>query len=317
MARGPPRKGSPMRVHPAAGRGALARRIALLLSLIVAMCALLAPSTSLAGSSHAKSHKTAHSKKHKKHKKHKHHKKSGGSKSSALKSHGVKLAILHANQSNNWFGYNQGALESGKSMFTSITGDWTVPTASQHTSGQDESSSDWIGIGGGCMNTSCTATDPTLIQTGTEQDVTGGKPSYSAWYELIPLPSISISMTVAPGDHMHAAISQVVPGLWSITLNDVTRGENYSTTVPYASTEGSAEWIEETPLVLGTNAGFAALPNLSKVPFTNATANGAAANLQPSEEMNLVDSNGNVIGAPSAPLSSTSFDDCAWASSCS
>ncbi len=124
-------------------------------------------------------------------------------------------------------------------------------------------------------------------------------------------------MTVQPGDHMHSAISQIVPGLWTITLNDVTRGENFSTTVPYTSTEGSAEWIEETPLVLGTNAGFAALPNLSNVPFTNATANGAAANLQASEEMELTDSNGNVIGAPSAPLSATSFDACAWASSCS
>jgi hypothetical protein len=116
---------------------------------------------------------------------------------------------------------------------------------------------------------------------------------------------------------MHADITQTVPGVWTITLQDLTRGENFSTTVPYTSTEGSAEWIEETPLLLGTNAGFAALPNLSKVAFTSATANGSAANLQASEEMDLTDSNGNVIGAPSAPLSSQSFDACAWASSCS
>ncbi len=110
----------------------------------------------------------------------------------------MTLAVLHANQSTNWFGYNQGALEPGKSLFSSITGDWTVPTATQHTSGQAESSSDWIGIGGGCMDTSCTTTDSTLIQTGTEQDVTGGKASYSAWYELIPAPSLTINMTVSP-----------------------------------------------------------------------------------------------------------------------
>jgi Peptidase A4 family len=309
-----------MRVHHVAGRGALARRLTFLTALIVAIGALLAPSTSLAGSSHAKSHKTAHHKKHKKHKKGKKpgSSNSGGAKSSSLKSHGIKLAILNANQSSNWFGYNQGALESGKSLFTSITGDWTVPTATQHTSGQAESSSDWIGIGGGCMETSCTATDQTLIQTGTEQDVSSnGTASYSAWYELIPAPSISISMTVQPGDHMHASLSQTLPEVWQITLQDVTRNESFSTTLPYPSTEGSAEWIEETPLVLGANAGFAALPNLSTVPFTNATANGAPANLQPAEEMDLTDSSGTVIGAPSAPKSSTSFDDCAWASSCS
>src|SRR5207248_9265384 len=121
--------------------------------------------------------------------------------------------------------------------------------------------------------------------------------SYSAWSELTPAPSISINMTVQPGDQMHAAIAQTLPGVWTITLQDLTRGENFSTTVPYSSTQGSAEWIEETPLVLGTNAGFAALPNLTTVPFTSATANGAAANLQTSEEMNLTDSGGNVIGA--------------------
>jgi hypothetical protein len=168
------------------------------------------------------------------------------------------------------------------------------------------------------MDTSCTTTDSTLIQTGTEQDVaSNGAASYSAWYELIPAPSMTVNMAVKPGDHMHAAIAQTLPGLWKITLQDVTTGKTFSTTTPYSSSEGSAEWIEETPLVIGTNAGFAALPNLSTVSFNSATANGAAANLQTSEEMDLVDSNGTVIGAPSAPKSSQSFDTCAWASICS
>src|SRR5258708_21876121 len=51
------------------------------------------------------------------------------------------------------------------------SGDWTVPTVTQHRAGKAESSSDWIGIGGGCVDASCKATDDTLIQTGTEQDV--------------------------------------------------------------------------------------------------------------------------------------------------
>jgi hypothetical protein len=315
-----------MRVHLVAGRGALAKRVAVLLPMTVAACALLVPSTS---SAHGRNHRSAHHNKSNKHHNHHHHGRPGGPGTSGgsggsntghgLQSHGQKLRLaLNTNQSSNWFGYNQGALEPGKSLFTSITGNWVVPTATQHTSGQAESSSDWIGIGGGCMETSCTATDSTLIQTGTEQDVgSNGAASYSAWYELIPAPSISIPMTVKPGDTMSASITQTAPGVWSITLTDVTENENFSTTVPYSSTEGSAEWIEETPLDIGTNAGFAALPNLTKVPFSNATANGAAANLQTSEEMQLIDSNGNVIGAPSAPLSTTSFDDCAWASSCS
>jgi hypothetical protein len=246
--------------------------------------------------------------------------------SAALKSHGQLLHLApglraNTNTSSNWFGYNQGTLEQGGKMFNSITGDWTVPTATQHTAGQDESSSDWIGIGGGCIDAGCMTTDSTLIQTGTEQDVSSGTASYSAWWEVIPAPSVTISgMTVKPGDHMHASIAESVPGsnVWTITLRDVTRGESFTQTTPYSSTHATAEWIEETPLVLGTNAGFAALPNLTNPAWTSATVNGASAGLKTSEEMDLVDSSGKVIGAPSAPnATANGFNECAWASTCS
>jgi hypothetical protein len=76
--------------------------------------------------------------------------------SAKLTSHGqlLKLGPLHANTntSTNWFGYNQGTLEQNGKLFNSISGDWTVPAATQHTAGQAESSSDWIGIGGGCID---------------------------------------------------------------------------------------------------------------------------------------------------------------------
>jgi hypothetical protein len=244
-----------------------------------------------------------------------------------LKSHGQLLhpvphsLKVNANSSSNWFGYNQGTLEQGSKLFNSITGDWTVPTATQHTAGQAESSSDWIGIGGGCVDSGCTTTDSTLIQTGTEQDVSAsGAASYSAWYELVPAPSLTISMTVAPGDHMHASLAEVVPNsnTWTITLQDVTRGETFTTTVPYSSTHATAEWIEETPLLIGTNAGFASLPNLTNPAWTSATVNGASAGLKSSEQMDLIDSSGKVIGAPSAPnATANGFDECTWASTCS
>ena len=247
--------------------------------------------------------------------------------SAALTSHGQLLHLVphslkaNTNTSSNWFGYNQGTLEQGSKLFNSITGDWTVPTATQHTAGQDEASSDWIGIGGGCIDAGCTATDSTLIQTGTEQDVSSGTASYSAWWELVPAPSITISgMTVAPGDHMHASLAEVVPdsNVWTISIQDVTRGESFSQTVPYPSTHATAEWIEETPLEIGTNAGFAALPNLTNPAWTSATVNGASAGLKTSEEMDLIDSNSNVIGAPSAPnATANGFDECTWASTCS
>jgi hypothetical protein len=248
---------------------------------------------------------------------------------SALTAHGQfpKVAHLRANtnQSNNWFGYNQGTLEQGNKLFSAIAGDWTVPTASQHTKGQNESSSDWIGIGGGCVDAGCTVFDSTLIQTGTEQDVAAdGTPSYSAWWEVIPGPSVTITppvgtMNVGPGDHMHASISEAVPGsnVWTITLQDQTRNETYTTTVPYSSTHATAEWIEETPLILGTGAGLAALPNLTSPAFDLATTNGQPANLKSSEEMQLVDSSGQVLGTPSSPdPDADGFNACAWSGTC-
>ncbi|HEY8028784.1 MAG TPA: G1 family glutamic endopeptidase [Gaiellaceae bacterium] len=245
---------------------------------------------------------------------------SGSAAAAAPSAHGQLIHVrANTNQSSNWFGYNQGSLEQGGKLFTSITGDWTVPTVSQHTAGQAEDSSDWIGIGGGCVDAGCTATDSTLIQAGTEQDVSGGVASYSAWWELVPAPSISISMTVGPGDHMHASLAELVAGsnAWTITLQDVTRNETFTQTVPYSSTSLTAEWIEETPLILGTNAGFAALPNLTSPVFDLATVNGAPANLTSSEQMQLIDSNGNVIGSPSAPDSDADgFNACTWATSC-
>src|SRR4051794_34015063 len=235
--------------------------------------------------------------------------------------HGQLLNLrANSNQSGNWFGYNQGTLEKGATLFSSITGDWTVPAATQHTAGQAEYSSDWIGIGGGCVDAGCTVPDNTLIQTGTESDVSaGGAASYSAWWELIPGPSIDISMPVAAGDHTHSSIAELVTGsnVWTITLQNVTRGQTFTTTVPYSSTHGTAEWIEETPLLLGTNAGFAALPNLSNPAFTNGTVNGANAGLTAAEQIYLTDSNGKVIGSPSAPNAARNgFSACTWATSC-
>jgi len=245
---------------------------------------------------------------------------------SAAKAHGHLLQLTpttraNANQSSNWFGYNQGSLEKGNKLFNAITGDWTVPAATQHTKGQEEYSSDWIGIGGGCVDANCMVGDSTLIQTGTEQDVSAsGAASYGAWWELIPGPSLEITnMTVRAGDHMHASISEVAAGanVWTITLQNVTRGQTYTTTVPYSSTHATAEWIEETPLLIGTNAGFAALPNLTNPAFTAATTNGRPANLVASEQMLLTDSNSNVIGAPSAPnATADGFSACTWATSC-
>lgn len=231
------------------------------------------------------------------------------------------IVAFNASSSNNWSGYNKGALETGTpTLFSQVSSDWTVPTATQATPGQAEFSSTWIGIGGGCLDSTCLVTDNTLIQTGTEQDVAAnGAPTYSAWYELIPAPSIQVSLAVRPGDRMHADIREVIAGsnVWTIGLANKTTGLSFTTTVPYSSTKGTAEWIEETPLLIGTNAGFSAMPNLSAANFDNSLANGVGAALNPREQINLVTSAGASIATPSAPdVEADGFNVCTFATTC-
>ena len=220
-------------------------------------------------------------------------------------------------QSSNWSGYNKGVLDTD-TLTHSISAQWVVPKATQHTAGEAEDSATWIGIGGGCLQTSCTATDETLIQAGTEQDVSAsGQATYDAWYEIIPVPEIASSIVVHAGDVINCSIGQVVPGVWTISLNDSTDGQSFTETVPYTSDESTAEWVEETPTEIGTSGtGLAALPNLTTVHISQATVNGASAGLQADEALQLIDSNGNPIATPSAPVSGNGFNDCAWAITC-
>jgi hypothetical protein len=60
-----------------------------------------------------------------------------------------------------------------------------------------------------------------------------------------------------------------------------------------------------------------ALPNLTNPAFDNATTNGAPANLKASEKIDLIDSNGNVIGTASNPdAQANGFAACTWATTC-
>ncbi|MHB1854673.1 MAG: G1 family glutamic endopeptidase [Acidimicrobiales bacterium] len=228
-------------------------------------------------------------------------------------------ATFATSQSTNWSGYSEPLTQSGP--YQSISATWTVPTATQHTAGQAESSATWVGIGGGCITSDCLVGDSTLVQAGTEQDVSaGGTASYYAWWEIVPVPSIQFSMPVTAGDVISASLTQTAPEVWNIVLTDLTTGHTGTATqtIPYPSDYTTAEFIEETPLSVGTSGtGLTNLPNLGTVGFSNAKVNGGPAGLVPADEMQLTDSNGNVIATPSAPdPTGTAFNDCTWATTC-
>jgi len=139
-----------------------------------------------------------------------------------------------------------------KPLVTGVSGSCVVPQI--HISQNDTFSAVWVGIGGFFGHT--------LIQTGTEQDCVGGVIQYSAWYELLPSDSVTITtMEISPGDEMTASISLENPAesIWSIRIDDLSTGQSFSQNFFYSSSKLSAEWIIERPDVndtLGEIADF-------------------------------------------------------------
>jgi hypothetical protein len=234
-------------------------------------------------------------------------------------SHGVGV---NTNQSSNWSGYNIGAdypQVSPGTTFTSVTGEWRVPKASLHSSSDsEEDSATWVGIGGGCVEDSCTVTDNTLIQAGTEQDATSTGSSYDAWWEIIPEPETEVSLPVKAGNLIKVTITETsTPGQWSIEIDNLSTKKNFTTTTPYSSSMDTVEWIEETPLEIGTEGtGLATMPNLTKVHIYGATYNGSNPGFQKIDEMQL-SNNSEIEATPSAPTKkANAFYDCTWSSTC-
>ncbi len=160
--------------------------------------------------------------------------------------------------SSNWSGY---AATGG--TFTSVTGTWTVPDPSTTSVGADAT---WVGIGG--------VSSHDLIQAGTETTISGGSSAhFDAWIEMLPRSQQIVPLTISPGDSVTVTITQQQGDQWLISLKDNTTALDYSTTVTYASTNSSAEWVEEAP-----SGGRRILPidDFGSVHFTaaKATANG-------------------------------------------
>jgi hypothetical protein len=227
-----------------------------------------------------------------------------------------RIISLGAMQSSNWAGHSLSYLSNGRKVFTQISGRWIVPTATQHAAGVAEYSVNWVGIGGGCVDSTCLTVDPTLIQAGSGQYVdAGGQRRYFGWWEIIPGPILEITdFVVRPGDSVFADIRQAGgPVLWKITLTNETTGQTFTTTTPYASARLTAEWIEERPSV----GGFPApLPNLSNPRFNYSRANNVAARLSAATAI-VMDDGSTRLATPSSPdPDNDGFNVCTYTTSC-
>ena len=215
-------------------------------------------------------------------------------------------------QTFNW----SGEFQRG-SVITAVSGSWTVPAvpASNHLA----MVSTWVGIGG-------LSTTAPLIQAGTiSVQTTTGTTAYSAWYEMLPNQSYTVtstatvggtaSFTVKPGDVMSVSLTNVGGNNWDIVISDETAGWRFEHTFTYASTETSAEWVTERPAyVNGSQYSLYTLADYGTTRFTNlevAQSSGALGAPTALGAFAMYDTTGSVISA-SGPVSSatgTSFTD--------
>lgn len=148
-------------------------------------------------------------------------------------------------------------------IVSSVKGSWIVPKVNVNDSPHNSFSAAWIGIGG--------QTDETLIQIGTEHDCINGMDTYSAWYEMLPNDSVTITtINVSPGDQITASMTLINPTNyeWSIQISDDTKGQVFQQNFIYHSSRLSAEWIVERPEI---NNRFSTLCDFGKIVFTDAT----------------------------------------------
>ncbi len=197
----------------------------------------------------------------------------------------------------NW----SGEVETG-SNFTAVGASWTIPSIVASPTLQF--AANWVGIGG--------VTGTTLIQVGTIGATATKEVGYSAWVEVLPEPSWTLtltstpggspSFTVAPGDVMQASVALTSTGLWHVTISDTTAKWTYSHTFGYQVTATSAEWITERPTVFTTTTRQTTLSPLADYRSTRfshlESAEGGASSPPSSLTPVRMEAAGSVISAP-------------------
>jgi len=178
-------------------------------------------------------------------------------------------ALADTTTSSNWAGY---AVHRTGVSYRAVEGSWRQPSVSC-TPGARTYSSYWVGLGGYSVNSRA------LEQIGTEVDCTGsGKVRSTAWYELVPDPSVQLELTVVPGDVLKASVS-ISGRRVSLSLYDVTRGHGFVRTVTASLIDvTSAEWIVEAPSECISANACETLPlaNFGSAQFTSALATSSA-----------------------------------------
>jgi hypothetical protein len=153
----------------------------------------------------------------------------------------------------------------------------------------------WVGLDG--------AGSHTVEQTGTFSQCDHGTPSYAAWYEAFPAPSVILPEPVAPGDTMTATVTNTGPQTFDLVLTNQSRGWTSTNPIRVSGRLASAEAIAEAPSLMGQ---LLPLANFGSVGFSGVTVNGAPLAAARPFAVTMVSAGGITKAVPS-PLSSGSF----------
>ena len=154
--------------------------------------------------------------------------------------------------------------------FSSTTATWVQPRVTC-SEGRATYSAFWVGLGGLASDASA------LEQVGTQSNCNAsGKAAYSAWYELVPAPSVTVNLKVRPGDLISASVNVEPTGIL-VQVKNRTRKTNFTKLLPTPGTTDftSAEWIAEAPSTCDAQLiRCRALPlaNFGTIPFTRIAA---------------------------------------------
>jgi hypothetical protein len=197
---------------------------------------------------------------------------------------GTAAAASGDEQSSNWAGYAiadastiGGAPVTGSTTalgFSSVTATWVQPRVTC-ANGEPTYSAFWVGIGGFANDSDA------LEQTGTQANCnSSGKATYSAWYELVPAPTVNVNLKIRPRDVITASVNILPTGVL-VQIKNRTRKTSFTKLLPTPSSldATSAEWIAEAPSTCDamlTRCRALPLANFGTVPFTRiaAVANG-------------------------------------------
>jgi hypothetical protein len=174
---------------------------------------------------------------------------------------GNGLRHATAVQSSNWSGY-----ADTNETYSSVASSWTEPTVNCGSSGGlgDLSSLGLSSLGGlydsllGGPNAAAAFwvgldgyNSTSVEQLGTDSDCDSGTPTYYAWYEMYPNPSVQLpsQYPVQPGDKLTALVSSNSAGTsFTLEIKDATAGWTFSTTQTGSGfARSSAEVIAEAP----------------------------------------------------------------------